>query len=102
MRVLLSKEGRQYRQRAIDASRGCPGFGLASLRVSITAYPPDRRRRDLDNVLKAALDAMTHACLWVDDSQIADLRISKACDVSTNPRLEIEVRALQAQQMEIV
>ena len=45
------------------------------LAVEIQAYPPDRRSRDLDNALKALLDALTHAGLWLDDEQIDDLRI---------------------------
>ena len=35
-------------------------------------------RRDLDNLLKGLLDALTHAGLWLDDSQVADLRIRRA------------------------
>jgi len=45
------------------------------LAVRIEAYPPDKRRRDLDNMLKAALDACTHGGIWVDDSQISHLQI---------------------------
>lgn len=48
------------------------------LRVVIEAFPPDRRKRDLDNVLKGLLDSLTHAGVWEDDSQIEDLRIYKA------------------------
>jgi crossover junction endodeoxyribonuclease RusA len=33
------------------------------------------RRRDLDNLLKAPLDALTHAGVYVDDHLIVDLRI---------------------------
>ena len=45
--------------------------------VRIEAQPPDRRVRDLDNLLKAPLDALTHAGLWVDDSQIDELTIMR-------------------------
>jgi crossover junction endodeoxyribonuclease RusA len=48
------------------------------LRVEIEAFPPDKRKRDLDNVLKSLLDSLTHAGVWEDDSQIEDLRIYKA------------------------
>ena len=48
------------------------------LRVVIEAFPPDRRKRDLDNILKSLLDSLTHAGVWEDDSQIEDLRIYKA------------------------
>ncbi|WP_159137369.1 RusA family crossover junction endodeoxyribonuclease, partial [Citrobacter braakii] len=33
-------------------------------------YPPDARRRDIDNYNKALFDALTHAGIWEDDSQI--------------------------------
>jgi crossover junction endodeoxyribonuclease RusA len=45
------------------------------LAVSIEAFPPDRRKRDLDNMLKALLDSMTHAGIWHDDDQIDEVRI---------------------------
>ena len=32
-------------------------------------YPPDARRRDIDNYNKALCDALTHAGVWEDDSQ---------------------------------
>lgn len=38
--------------------------------VEIDVFPPDNRRRDLDNVLKATLDALQHAGAYEDDSQI--------------------------------
>jgi Holliday junction resolvase RusA-like endonuclease len=41
--------------------------------VSIYAAPPDRRKRDIDNLAKPILDALTHAGVWVDDSVVADL-----------------------------
>jgi crossover junction endodeoxyribonuclease RusA len=45
------------------------------LRVDLQVSKPDKRIRDLDNLLKVVLDAITHAKVWDDDSQIADLRI---------------------------
>ena len=38
---------------------------------------PDKRRRDLDNLLKATLDSLTHAGVWSDDSQIDALSIRR-------------------------
>lgn len=46
-----------------------------SVSVFIRIFPPDRRKRDLDNLLKALQDALTHAGVWVDDSQIKDLHV---------------------------
>lgn len=47
------------------------------IEVSMIAYPPDNRSRDIDNLIKACLDAMTHAGVWVDDSQIDILSIRR-------------------------
>lgn len=45
------------------------------LRLTITVTTPDRRKRDIDNLLKAPLDAMQKAGVYIDDNQIRDLRI---------------------------
>lgn len=101
VRVLLSKEGRQYRdavKNALNAFARIPAACFAGpVAVHIDAYPPDRRRRDVDNLAKAALDALTHAGLWEDDSQIADLRIRRGA-VVPGGRLEVHVVPLPVQQ----
>jgi crossover junction endodeoxyribonuclease RusA len=47
----------------------------ARVAVRLEVHPPDRRLRDLDNVLKAVLDALTHAGVWADDGQIDRLEV---------------------------
>lgn len=83
-RVLISKEGREYREKVKQAVNGAVnGKGLllsGRLKVEIAAYMPDKRRRDLDNLNKALLDSITHAGVWVDDSQIDDLKIIRCSD----------------------
>ncbi|HAC91237.1 MAG TPA: hypothetical protein DCF63_11500 [Planctomycetaceae bacterium] len=44
-------------------------------------FPPDRRRRDIDNVQKALLDALQHGGAYLDDSQIVRLSIEKGLPV---------------------
>src|SRR5262249_24797381 len=71
-------EGRVYRDRVCRqlAHDGvCPLDG--PLAVHIDAYPPDRRRRDCDNLFKALLDALAHGGAYHDDSQIAWLSIER-------------------------
>lgn len=53
------------------------GFGRARLTVEVTLYPPDKRRRDIDNPAKALLDALAHARVFEDDSQIDRLVIMR-------------------------
>ncbi len=43
--------------------------------VSVAIFPPDRRRRDVDNPLKAGLDSLTHAKVFHDDCQIDHLEV---------------------------
>jgi crossover junction endodeoxyribonuclease RusA len=78
--MLISAEGREYRQTVAGLIRwpeAKPMFA-GSVAVSVVMTPPDRRRRDLDNVFKALLDSMTSAGVWGDDSQIDALSIRRA------------------------
>jgi crossover junction endodeoxyribonuclease RusA len=90
-KVLISAEGRKYRQ-AVDVlslSQAWPKFGDARLSVTIYASMPDRRRRDLDNILKPLLDALTHAGVWADDSQIDGLSIFRTPAIGEGVGVEI-------------
>jgi crossover junction endodeoxyribonuclease RusA len=75
-RTLLSREGRAYRQAvcSILRERGVRPLG-GRLAAAVELYPPDRRRRDLDNALKGLLDALAHGGAYYDDSQIDHLTI---------------------------
>lgn len=93
-RVLISRDGREYRQAISElaAAEAWPKFGDARLSVSIEAWMPDKRRRDLDNLLKSLLDSLTHAGVWDDDSQIDGLAIWRAPLIGG--MVKVEVRAL--------
>ena len=82
-RVLISKRGRAYRQEVglIVMANRLERFGYAKLKVRIDACPPDNRRRDLDNLPKAVLDALQKAGVYSDDSNIDDLRIVRGSTV---------------------
>ena len=55
------------------------------------AYRPDNRKRDLDNLLKAALDGMAKGMIYEDDAQIKDLRIRWADTIGGMLKVKIEV-----------
>lgn len=90
-RMIISEKGRQYRKAVADQvliQRGAKNFAK-KIRVEIEAFRPDNRRRDLDNLLKAILDGCTHAGVWVDDSNIVDLRIYWADTVGGMLKLKV-------------
>lgn len=77
---------------------------VGPLRVSLLwTWPgddvaPKTTRPDLDNLAKLALDAMTAAGYWRDDSQVTELLAAKF--TGPIPGLAVTVRAWQAEQQE--
>ena len=74
-RPLITDRGRRYKAAVIGIIRANRfNRGLAGrLSVDIELRPPDRRKRDIDNTLKALLDAMQAGGVYLDDSQIDSL-----------------------------
>ncbi|EOG8346554.1 RusA family crossover junction endodeoxyribonuclease, partial [Salmonella enterica subsp. enterica serovar Montevideo] len=56
------------------------------LAIKIIADPPDNRRRDLDNILKA----LTHAGVLVDDEQFDEIHIVRG-QPSPGGRLGVKI-----------
>ena len=78
--TLLSAKGRQFRADVeacvFEQHAGCKPLA-GRLRVEIIAMPPDKRKRDLDNLFKGVLDAMERAGVYENDGQIDDLHIKR-------------------------
>ena len=72
---MLDDKVRAYREEVIYVIGKGHTTLTGRLRVQVDAYMPDKRKRDVSNILKALEDAMTHAGVWADDSLIDDLRI---------------------------
>lgn len=77
VRVLISEEGQRYaREVAIRCmEQKAPRGLIGRLAVRLYAEPPDARARDIDNLPKAVLDALTKANVWLDDSQVDALHV---------------------------
>ena len=73
-RILVSARGRAFQSEAcaaiIEQLRRLPKPSSVPAAVEIVLFPPDARRRDIDNYNKALFDALTHAGIWEDDSQM--------------------------------
>lgn len=75
---ILTDEHRRFREavalRVVAA--GTPRFRAeARLAVEIHLTPPDRRRCDIDNRIKAVLDALQRATVFHDDEQVDDIHV---------------------------
>ena len=72
----IGKKGKEFRAAVSDAVCEAGIQALEGrLAVHVALYPPDRRKRDIDNVLKSLLDACEHAGCYENDSQIDELHI---------------------------
>lgn len=54
---------------------------MGDVRVDIALSYPDKRRRDIDNILKPILDAIGHAGIYKDDSQVKELYVCHRTDI---------------------
>ncbi len=97
-RTLISRAGREFRRRVariLAARRLSPAQGR--LAVTVEVFPPDRRRRDIDNLLKAVLDACQHGGAFPDDSRIVWLLIHRI-QVVRGGRVIVTIRDLASDQ----
>lgn len=94
-RTHISSEGEAYRQtvaRIIKAGM-LDIKTMAPLKIRIECHMPDRRRRDLDNLQKAAFDVLIKAGFWLDDEQVVDYRVVKM-PVIKGGKLELTITEL--------
>lgn len=73
-RMVLSAKGRQYKIDVVKIlslePKWLPFAEKEELKVLLDLFPPDKRRRDIDNFSKGLLDALGAASVYGDDSQI--------------------------------
>ena len=74
--VHIAEAGRKYRSQVlaeVEEQWGSTSRLDYKLYVEVVIHPPDKRKRDLDNYMKALLDSLTEAGIWEDDSLIDQL-----------------------------
>ena len=94
-RVYLAPAGRQFIELVRNA---IPMFHDAweteRVFLEVEAYPPDRRRRDIDNILKALLDGLEKGSVFRDDSQVKKLRVEMLEPIKGG-KLDIKVGTIE-------
>jgi crossover junction endodeoxyribonuclease RusA len=78
-RRFLTKKALDFKANVavVFSATNLTGFGNAEIVLNIVLHPPDRRVRDIDNVLKPLLDALVSAGVFNDDSQVCCLTVSR-------------------------
>lgn len=107
-RFILSDAARRYRQtiteavliqrskRHRDPSIGAARHGSDPLALRILMHPPDdKKKHDIDNVLKALLDGLKHAGVFDDDAQIEDLHVTRCQPDAAKGRVVVEITSLE-------
>jgi crossover junction endodeoxyribonuclease RusA len=76
-RTVLSKAGRVFREEVqnIVVDKNIPKFGDSKLKITMILRPRDKRKTDIDNRIKAVLDALEQAGVFDDDFQVDHLEM---------------------------
>ena len=92
--VFISQKGRKYRESVAEEINGqMPGLHIEDkMLVEVILYPPDNRKRDLDNYMKSLLDALTQAGQWEDDSLINQLLVYRGVKVSPSGSVKVSIK----------
>lgn len=95
-RRILSAKGRKFKIETFQSiiTQGRFFFEKERLSLTVEVYPPDKRRRDLDNILKPLQDALQFSGLFEDDSQIDVLRAERMHSFKDG-KVEIELEAIK-------
>ena len=92
--VRVSKKGVAYRKEVVYL---CKKMKIPKLKgkvnVRVIVNPPDRRKRDLDNLLKALLDALSAGNVYDDDFQVERLSMVRQ-EVVKNGRVKVIIKEI--------
>lgn len=97
----LTREARAYRTAVglIVGSERARARLSGRLHMRVVAKPPDRRERDLDNLLKAVQDSLQHADVYLRDSQIDKLEVLRG-PVMRGGQVVVEITEMTAETID--
>ena len=76
----ISPAGQAYRLEVLSKVRALRNRDIpfkSEVSVAVFLSPPDKRRRDIDNVCKSILDALQNAGVFSDDWQVSTLHLER-------------------------
>lgn len=105
-KLIISPAGQEFRKNVIalvDTVANIERFTKDDrLSLDVNFYPPDNRRRDLDNFCgKALQDALQHAGIYPDDSQLDSVTYNRRAVDRKWPRVEIVLDRIEELEAEI-
>ena len=71
-----------------------PKFGDVKIALIVWAYPPDKRKRDISNLLKIIEDSLQDAGVFDDDFNIDFIEI-KRCDIKKGGGLTVMIETME-------
>ena len=77
-RRFISAAGKKFREAAFKIIKAADVIQIeGDCRVDVDLYLPDRRKRDIDNILKPILDILQLAGVIKDDCQVQELTVAR-------------------------
>lgn len=98
-RTLLSKEARVYRNRAMGEllAQGAAHKKIAGrVSVEVTLHPRNAQSFDIDNKLKALLDALTYSRVWLDDGQVDEIVVRRSAEQREGGQAVVTIRDMNS------
>ena len=75
--MYLNHRAKKYRDEVYYLTRNIETFDQKDLEIELKMYPPDKRTRDIDNILKSIFDAIQYAKIINSDYQIRKATIER-------------------------
>lgn len=97
-KVLNSDEAKRFYSHAAVAiaEQGARGRKLAGpIEMTVTLYPRNRAKFDIDNRLKSLLDAFTKSAVWIDDSQVQRITVERAEEIVKEGRCIVTISTME-------
>lgn len=70
--------------------------------IDLVLHPPDMKVRDEDNIYKGLYDSITHAGIWIDDSQVREKHVTYGPVVKGSGRVRLHIYEKPWREFDVV